>query len=141
MRVVVAGELPREAHNAPLHLFSASPVLVDFGRGAYQQRSATTSMLLKELLTKFREEISAMYTMEDFRRDYAKKYFPRLTREEQRELLKALPPEDRLADLSLEQIRHYLDQLTAGRPSERPKRRRKKSGGGDRASISRKNDS
>src|SRR5262249_28014048 len=35
VRVVVAGELPREPHNAPLHLFSASPELVDFGGGAY----------------------------------------------------------------------------------------------------------
>src|SRR5262249_26957093 len=28
IRIVVAGELPQEAHNAPLHLFSASPDLV-----------------------------------------------------------------------------------------------------------------
>ena len=33
------GELPREPHNAPLHLFSASPELVGFGGGAYRQRS------------------------------------------------------------------------------------------------------
>ena len=39
VRVVVAGELPREAHNAPLHLFSASPELVGFGGGAYRRRS------------------------------------------------------------------------------------------------------
>jgi hypothetical protein len=37
IRVVVAGELPREAHNAPLHLFSASPELVDFGGGNYRR--------------------------------------------------------------------------------------------------------
>jgi hypothetical protein len=34
IRVIVAGELPREAHNAPLHLFSASADLVTFGRDA-----------------------------------------------------------------------------------------------------------
>src|SRR5438874_13594092 len=45
VRVVVAGELPRQAHNAPLHLFSASPQLVDFGRGAYRRRSENTSRL------------------------------------------------------------------------------------------------
>jgi hypothetical protein len=39
IRVVVAGELPREPHNAPLHLFSASPKLVEFGGGHYQRRS------------------------------------------------------------------------------------------------------
>src|ERR1700722_18402427 len=39
IRVVVAANLPREAHNAPLHLFSASPGLVGFGRDAYRPRS------------------------------------------------------------------------------------------------------
>src|ERR1700730_7264705 len=49
IRVVVAGELPREAHNAPLHLFSASPELVGFGRGKYRPRSGQTSLLLGQL--------------------------------------------------------------------------------------------
>jgi hypothetical protein len=30
VRVLVAGQLPREAHNAPQHLFSASQELLDF---------------------------------------------------------------------------------------------------------------
>jgi hypothetical protein len=38
VRVIVAGKLPREAHNAPLHLFSASPELVGFASGAYRRR-------------------------------------------------------------------------------------------------------
>src|SRR5437763_4381019 len=42
VRVVVAGELPREAHNAPLHLFSAAPDLLGFGRSVDQRRSADT---------------------------------------------------------------------------------------------------
>src|ERR1700722_7321822 len=49
VRVVVAGELPRQEHNAPLHLFSASPDLVAFGQGAYQRRSENTSQLLRQL--------------------------------------------------------------------------------------------
>jgi len=32
VRVIVTAELPREEHNAPLHLFSASLELVEFGR-------------------------------------------------------------------------------------------------------------
>jgi hypothetical protein len=44
--VVVAGELPREVHDAPLHLFSAAPDLVEFGSGAYRRRSEQTSRLL-----------------------------------------------------------------------------------------------
>jgi hypothetical protein len=35
VRVVVASELPRAAHNAPLHLFSAAPALVEFGSSVY----------------------------------------------------------------------------------------------------------
>jgi len=68
------------------------------------------------------------YTVEDFERDYIKRHFAKLTPEEQQEVLKALPPEQRLAGLppeqrlaglSAEQIQQYLDQLTAGRPRVR----------------------
>jgi hypothetical protein len=139
VRVVVAGELPREAHNAPLHLFSASPELVGFGRGAYRQRSEQTSRLLGQLLERFQGEGFAMpFTMEDFDRWYIKEHFPKLTPaerrevleslppEEQQEVLRSLPPETRLAGLSAEQIRLYLDRLTAGRPAEPLKPRRKR---------------
>lgn len=139
IRVLVAGELPRETHNAPLHLFSAAPELVGFASGTYQRRSEETSSLLKQLFERFQREGFAMaYTMADFRRDYVKEHFPRLTPEEQaaalqslppveqEALLKSLPPEQRLAGLSEEQIRKYLDQLTAGRSSGPRKPRRKK---------------
>ena len=78
------------------------------------------------------------YTMEDFKRDLFKEYFGKLTAEERRavleslppeeqeEVLRSLPPEKRLAGLSAEQIRQYLDQLTAGRPAQPRKPRRKK---------------
>src|SRR5262249_55235711 len=49
VRVIVAGQLPREAQNAPLHLFSASPDLVGFGQGAYRRRSEQTSRLLGQV--------------------------------------------------------------------------------------------
>ena len=145
VRVVVAGELPREVHNAPLHLFSASPELVGFGQGAYRRRSEDTSAMLRQLLDKFQGEGFAMsYTMEDFRRQYAKEHFAELTPEERREILDqlpaekrlaGLPPEQRLAGLPLEQrlaglsdeqIRQYLDQRVADRPPEPRKPRRKK---------------
>jgi hypothetical protein len=133
--IVVAGELPREAHNAPLHLFSASPELIGFGSGAYRQRSENTSQLLGQLFERFQGEGFTMtYTMEDFKRDYIKEHFLKLTPEAQREvlqalpleLLQALPPEKRLAGLSEEQIRHYLDQMAARRPTKPRKPRRKK---------------
>jgi hypothetical protein len=139
VRVVVAGELPQEAHNAPLHLFSAAPDLVDFGCSAYQRRSANTSSLLGQVFERLQREGFAMsYTMEDFQRQYAKEHFARLTPEEQREalerlspqqrreVLEALPPEERLAGLSPEQIRQYLDRLNAPRAATPRKPRRKK---------------
>jgi len=46
--------------------------------------------------------------------------------QEQQDVLQALPPENRLADLSPEQIRPYLDQLTASRPPQPRQPRRKK---------------
>ncbi len=138
--MVVPGELPREPHNAPLHLFSAAPELVAFGSGAYRQRSKNTSALLKQLFERFQGEgLTMTYTMQDFQRLYAKDHFHELTPEEQAEVLQALPPEKqqevlqafplerRLAGLSPEQIRQYLDRLTTGKPAAPRKPRRRKS--------------
>ena len=81
--------------------------------------------------------------MEDFKRQYIKEHFPQLTPEERREILQSLPaeerrevleslrpgerravleslpPGERLAGLSVDQIRQYLEQLTAARPASR----------------------
>jgi hypothetical protein len=127
VQVIVAGELPREPHNAPLHLFSASAELVGFGRSAYRRRSENTSTLLGQLFERLQGEGLVMsYTMEDFKRDYIKEHLPQLTPEEQQEVLKSLPPEKRLAGLSPEEIRKYLDRLTGARPPEPRKPRRKR---------------
>jgi hypothetical protein len=130
VRVIVAGELPREGHNAPLHLFSASPELVGFASAAYRRRSEQTSRLLGQLFERLREEgFAVTFTMEDFNRQYIKEHFALLTSEEREEVLRSLPLEERLAGLApeqLEQIRQYLDQLTAGRPAKPRKSRRKK---------------
>jgi hypothetical protein len=139
VRVLVAGELPREPHNAPLHLFSASPELVDFGRGAYRRRSENTSALLGQLFEKLQGEGFAMsFTMEDFQRQYAKEHFKKLTPAERREALESLAPEERrevlqslpvgelLAFLSAEQVQQLRDQLGGGHPTRPRKPRRKK---------------
>src|SRR4029079_12782867 len=109
LRVVVAGELPREPHNAPLHLFSASPDLVGFGGRTYRQRSKETSVLLVDLFKGLQAEGVAMpFTMEDFKRQFVMEHFPELTDEEQEKVLRRLPPEKRLAGLTKEQIQQYL---------------------------------
>ena len=153
IRVIVAGELPQEPHNAPLHLFSAAPNLVEFGGSAYQLRSKDTSRLLNLLFTRLQGEGFAMsFTWEDFDRWYNEEYpeifakqppemqrraLQRLSPEQRREVLQALPleerlavlqslsPEELLANLSTEQIQQYLAQRTAGKPTT-PRRPRKK---------------
>jgi hypothetical protein len=127
VRVIVAGELTQEPHNAPLHLFSASSNLVAFGQRTYQRRSEDTSLLLRQLFQRAQAEGLLMsYTMEDFRRDYVKEHFPQLTPEEQDEVLKRLPLERRLAGLSPEQILDYLERLNAGGAAPPAGRRRKR---------------
>jgi hypothetical protein len=136
VRVVVAGELSREPHNAPLHLFSASPELVAFGGGAYRRRSKDTSSLLGELFGRLRGEGLAMaYTMADFKRDSTRRHLLEMTPQEREEVLRALPAEERLAGLPaeellaalpVEQIRRYLDQVTGSHkvPSRKPRRKK-----------------
>jgi cell wall assembly regulator SMI1 len=138
VQVVVAGQLPREAHNAPLQLFSASPELVGFAGGAYRRRSEQTSRLLGQLFDNLRAEgFAVSFTMEDFNRQYVKEHFARLTPEERAAVLQALPPEERLAGLppeqrlaglsaeQMEQIRQHLERLTTGHAV--PHKRRRKS--------------
>jgi hypothetical protein len=127
VRVIVAGELPREAHNAPLHLFSASPELVGFASGAYRRRSENTSGLLGQLFQRFEGEgIRMAFTMEEFRRQFVKEHFAELTTEEKEEVLQSLPAAQRLAGLSEQEIRQYLEGLHAGQSSTPRRSRRKK---------------
>jgi hypothetical protein len=148
IRVIVAGELSREAQNAPLHLFSASPGLIGFGQGAYRRHSLKTSLLLGQLFERLRGEGFTMsFTWKDFELELFRKYFPKLslqekrkvllemplkerleilTQQEKKELLQASPPETRLEGLSEDQIRQYLDQITTSRKSPSRKPRRKK---------------
>lgn len=139
VRVIAAGQLVRESHNAPLLLFSTSPELASYAKGIYRPRSERTSLVLGQLFERFQREGLAMsYTMEDFIRDYYVERFPELTADRQREALERLPPErrqellqslpaeERLAGLSPEQIRQYLEQKAASRPARPRKPKRKK---------------
>jgi hypothetical protein len=126
VRVIVAGQLPREPQNAPLHLFSASPELVGFGSVRYRQHSEYTSSLVRQLFERFKGEgLTMAWTMEDFRREFLKEHLPKLPPEQQSEILQTLAPEQRLAGLSPDQIQSYLDQL-AKRGSAAPSKRQRK---------------
>jgi hypothetical protein len=115
VRVIVAGELPREPHNAPLHLFSASAEAVEFGSEIYKPRSDLTSGLLGQLFDRLaREGFGMPYTMADFNRDYIKEHFTRLSPEERRDLLNSLPTRERrdvLQSLPTRDRRELLQSL------------------------------
>jgi hypothetical protein len=111
IRVVVAGQLPEAEQNALLHLFSGDPDRLRFGRSRYRQRSGDVSPLVLQLLKGYQSEGLAMpYTMEEFRRDYAKEHFKDLTPEEQKEALQSVPAEKVLSSLPLDEIEKYLRQ-------------------------------
>jgi hypothetical protein len=136
VRVLVAGQLRREEHNAPLHLFSASAELVGFGRGAYRGRSEYTSLLLRRLFGRLQAEgFSMSFTLEDFKREFLKEEFANLSPEQRQEVLQSMPPEERLAGLSTEalvaglseeQVRQLLEHLAPGRAAQPRKPRRKR---------------
>ena len=55
----------------------AQPALLEFGGRSYVRRSEDTSTLLVQLFKGFQAEGLAMpFTMEDFRRQFVKEYFP-----------------------------------------------------------------
>ena len=102
-------------------------VVLLYTLAAYRPRSQNTSALLDQLFEGiYREGLAMPFTMEDFQRQYVKEHFAELTLEERREVLESLPPEERLAGLSEEQIRQFLDRLAAGRAAKPRKPRRKR---------------
>jgi hypothetical protein len=84
------------------------------------------------------EDVPMPYTMEDFRRKFLKESFPKLSPTEWAKLLQSLPPaelaeilrplplEERLAGITEDQIREYLDRRFGKRPAQAHEPRRKK---------------
>jgi hypothetical protein len=127
--VVVLRQLPRSAHNALWHLFSAVPEQVAFAVDAYRQRSEETSTLLNQLFEGYKKEGLAMpYTMEDFRREYAKEIEEeqlKLAKEllkimPREEVFKVFPPEELVKALPPEEIVKALpaEERLKGLPAE-----------------------
>jgi hypothetical protein len=78
IRVIVAGQVARAAHNAIWHLFSAAAAQINFGAEHYQQRSDKTSTLLSELFRGYETEgIDVPYTLADFEHDYVQRALDR----------------------------------------------------------------
>ena len=130
IRVVVAGELSQEEHNAPLHLFSARPALIEFGGRAYRPHRANASSMLLDLIHGFRAEgLAVPYTMDDYLRDTAERRSReiaetlRVMSPERRErVIQSIPLEERLAGVTPEQIQEYLARQPA--PPRKPRRKK-----------------
>jgi len=109
VRLIVLRDLPREEHNAPLHLFSAMREQVQYGQRHYQQRSPDTSSLIQQLLTRYQTEgVPMPYTMEDFRRGVRKEMLDELTPEER---LAGLDAKERVVGLSDKERERLLEAL------------------------------
>lgn len=121
IRIIVAGELNEEQHNAMIHLFSVNQQRLQYAVEEYRQFSPQSSTLIQQLLQQLgREGITLPYTMEDFLRESKEKLIKELTPEERQRIVQELPPEeilkqvshqDLLKGMSLEEIREYLRQL------------------------------
>lgn len=102
IRVVVVNQLPREEHNALLHLFSASGELFAYGAQHYRIRSAETSSLLLELFQRYQEEVLTMPDMlEEFTRETIDRFLKGLPAKKR---LEGVSVEDRLEGVSVEEL-------------------------------------
>ncbi|MGH7222799.1 MAG: hypothetical protein ACRELF_06205, partial [Gemmataceae bacterium] len=110
IRVIVVNQLPREEHNALLHLFSAREELLRYGREHYRPQSAETSSLLFELFKAYNEDANMSDKLKEFVRQSIDRFLQSLTVEERlkglpaEERLKGLPAEERLKGLSADEV-------------------------------------
>jgi hypothetical protein len=118
IRVIVAGQMPKEEQNALLHLFSAREELLQYGREHYCPRSTETSTLLLDLFKTYREDPAMAATkLQQYVRETLDRLLPTLTPEER---LKGLPPEERLKGISSEELCKHLppEERLKGLPAE-----------------------
>ena len=96
--IIVISRLPQSQRNAIFHLFSTDSENIDFGFSKYQwKREDLKFLVIKEMYHRLKKEgIQMSYTVEDFKREVAKKTLHTLSVEDR---LKGLRPEDRLKGL------------------------------------------
>jgi hypothetical protein len=109
-RIIVMNQLPREEHNAMLHLFSAREELLLYGQEHYRPHSPETSTLLYELFKAYSEDSNMPDKLQEFVRQSIDQLLKSLPPEERlkgllpEERLKGLPPEERLKGLSADEV-------------------------------------
>lgn len=92
IRIIVVQELPQQEQNAMLLLFSAQEKQVHYGRQHYKPRTGEMTTLFYDLLKIYSEDPEMSEALKEYARTRLK------------ELLKEVPPEDRLEGLSAEQV-------------------------------------
>jgi hypothetical protein len=122
IRVLVLNEMPEGEPNAIWNLFSGVREKVVSGAAQYHRHTGDTSTIMNQLFERYQlEGISMPYTMEDFRRDYAREHLDQflslLTTEEvlrrfsAEEVLRRFSAEEVLRRFSAEEIKAYLEKL------------------------------
>jgi hypothetical protein len=101
IRVIVVHQLPREEHNALLHLFSAREELLRYGREHFRPHSSETSTLLYKLFNAYSGDPTMPDKLKEFVRETIDELLQSLPAEER---LKGLPAEDRLKGLSADEV-------------------------------------
>lgn len=118
MRVIVANQLPRQEHNAILHLFSAREELLRYGRDNYRPHSPETSTLLYELFKEYSEEPDMPDKLKEYVRESLDKLLASLPAEERlrglpaEDVTRILSPQERLKGLSAEEVARALSPET-----------------------------
>jgi hypothetical protein len=122
IRLIVINQLPREPHNAMLHLYSANQGLVEYGARNYQPYSKETSTLLRQLIDRYREEgVTMPETLEQFAERTLREYLDKMPVEKRLEgiplekRLEGVPVGKRLEGVPVEQV---LEGLTPEQRAE-----------------------
>jgi hypothetical protein len=128
IRIVVANQLPKQEHNALLHVYSARGELLEYGWRHYHIHSSETSTLLYRVFAAYHQE---SLTMPDLLEEFARQTIEQILKElpaqkrleglSAEERLKGLPAEDLLKGLSAEQREELRRLLNAnGGPANAP---------------------
>jgi len=94
--------------NAIWQLFSAVPEHVRYGASHYRWKTEI-STVMNDLFRKYNTEGVIMpYTVEDYKRDYARRYLHSLTPEE---VLESFSAEEKLRTIPIQDVVKYLTQI------------------------------
>jgi hypothetical protein len=135
IRLIVANQLPRQEHNALLHVFSIKAELLTYGIQHYRIRSGETSTLLLELLQRYQQEGIMPDMLKEFARETIDQFLKELPVEKRLEGLTAeqrvqglsaeqrvqgLSAEQRVQGLSVEELQELVEKLKVNGESTKP---------------------